>query len=101
MMLYPSVQAKARVELDAITNGGTRLPTLADRESCTYLDAVLKELHRWNPVGPLGEHFNLTDRFIAHMMPIALPHSVMVDDEYKGMLIPRGSVIIANTWWAY
>ena len=36
--------------------------------------------NRWHPVVPIG-----------------LPHQVTVDDEYNGMRIPKGAMIIANT----
>lgn len=28
-----------------------------------------------------------------------LPHGVLKDDIYKGMLIPGGSMIVANVWY--
>lgn len=55
MCLYPGVQQKAQAEIDALLGDGyERLPTLADRDSLPYVDAVLKECLRWNPVAPLG-----------------------------------------------
>lgn len=53
MTLNPSVQTKAQAELDALI-GGERLPTLADRASLPYIDAIVKEVFRWHPVAPLG-----------------------------------------------
>ena len=54
MSLYPEVQAKAQSEIDQ-TIGTNRLPSYADRESLPYLNALIKEVLRWNPVTPLGE----------------------------------------------
>ena len=54
MALYPEVQAKAQSEIDRIT-GGNRLPSYEDRDSLPYLNAMIKEVLRWNPVTPLGK----------------------------------------------
>ena len=53
MALHPSIQHRAQAEIDALT-GGSRLPTFGDRENLPFIEAILKELHRWNPVVPLG-----------------------------------------------
>ncbi|KDQ58276.1 hypothetical protein JAAARDRAFT_262159 [Jaapia argillacea MUCL 33604] len=80
MTLHPSVQATARAELDRVV-GPDRLPNLADRKDLVYLEAVMKEVTRLNPIGPLG-----------------LPHRVTEDDVYEGYLIPKDSVVFANIW---
>ena len=54
MTLYPDVQRKAQEELDSVV-GTDRLPELADKEDLPYLDALVKEVLRWNPVAPLGK----------------------------------------------
>lgn len=46
MVLYPEVQAKAQAEIDRIV-GTDRLPTLADKESLTYIVCLMKEVLRW------------------------------------------------------
>ena len=56
MALYPEVQKKAQAEIDAVV-GPDRLPEFEDRPSLPYIDAVIKELLRWNLVAPLGEPF--------------------------------------------
>ncbi|CCM06679.1 uncharacterized protein FIBRA_08964 [Fibroporia radiculosa] len=53
MACYPEIQKKAQQEIDAVI-GNDRLPTLADQDSLPYVNAVCTELHRWNPVIPLG-----------------------------------------------
>ena len=52
---FPEVQKKAQAEIDAIV-GSDRLPTLSDRQSLPYMEALLKEVYRWNPVACLGKH---------------------------------------------
>jgi cytochrome P450 len=82
MTLFPEAQQKAQEELDAIIGHG-RLPNMADRPSLPYLNALYLEVLRWSPVVPLG-----------------LPHRLTDDDVYNGVLIPKGSIIIANVWYA-
>lgn len=53
MLTNPEVQHKAQVEIDKVV-GSSRLPTFDDREELVYLNSVLKEVHRWNPVANLG-----------------------------------------------
>ena len=53
MAMYPSVQRKAQAEIDRVI-GEDRLPTLRDRERLPYVDAIVQEVFRWNPVTPQG-----------------------------------------------
>jgi cytochrome P450 len=54
MAMYPEVQRKAQAEIDAVV-GPHRLPGYNDRDSLPYVNAMMKELLRWHPVGPLGK----------------------------------------------
>ncbi|KAF7353983.1 Cytochrome P450 [Mycena venus] len=80
MSLHPEIQERAHAELLKVV-GSTRLPRFSDRADLPYIWAIIKEVHRWNPVTPL-----------------ALPHRLMQDDIYQGYHIPGGSVIFANPW---
>jgi cytochrome P450 len=53
MRLYPNVMKRAQAEIDAVV-GRDRLPTFEDRENLPYIRAMVKEVLRWRPVGPLG-----------------------------------------------
>ncbi|KAJ7624503.1 cytochrome P450 [Roridomyces roridus] len=77
---HPDVQKKAQEEIDRVV-GSDRLPTFADRPHLPYLEGLIKEVHRWRPVGPL-----------------ALPHRTSKDDVYNGLHIPAGSTIMPNNW---
>ncbi|KAF8074619.1 cytochrome P450 [Lyophyllum atratum] len=79
MVLYPECQLRAREEIDSVIGSG-RLPEFYDWESLPYLECVLQETLRWNNAIPAG-----------------IPHRAQEDDIYNGMLIPKGSTIIANT----
>jgi cytochrome P450 len=53
MAMYPEVQRKAQAELDAVI-GHDRLPNFNDLESLPFINAVVKETLRWQPVLPMG-----------------------------------------------
>jgi hypothetical protein len=54
MCIHPQIQVAAQAELDAVV-GNERLPTMTDRPSLPYIDAIMKEVMRWGPVVPAGE----------------------------------------------
>ena len=54
MTLYPDVQARARAEINQVVRHDT-MPSIDDRPSLPYLDAVLREVLRWCPPLPLGQ----------------------------------------------
>ncbi|KAI6017134.1 cytochrome P450 [Pisolithus marmoratus] len=80
MTLYPEVQRKAQAEIDAITRSEP-LPTFIDRESLPYVDALVKEVFRWHAVAT-----------------VVVPHRVIVDDIHNGYYIPKGTLVLSNTW---
>ena len=53
LLVYPEVQKRARAELDAVI-ARDRLPTFDDRPRLPYIDALCRELLRWQMVTPLG-----------------------------------------------
>lgn len=52
MQLYPEVQSKAQAEIDDVV-GPDRMPMISDRPHLPYIDAMVKEILRWNTVAPL------------------------------------------------
>lgn len=58
MTLHPTVAEKAQAELDSVV-GNERLPSFGDRNELPYLNALVKEVFRWNTVAPLGKSFLL------------------------------------------
>lgn len=80
MTLYPEVQQQAQAELDTVV-GPDRLPEFRDRKSLVYVDALVHECLRWQPVTPLG-----------------IAHTCTEDDIYRGYRIPKGSIIMPNIW---
>jgi cytochrome P450 len=80
MVLFPDAQKKAQAQIDVVIGKG-RLPRLQDRSSLPYIDAILRETLRYNPVAPLS-----------------IPHLAVDADVYDGYHIPKGTLIISNLW---
>ncbi|EUC44767.1 hypothetical protein COCMIDRAFT_97390 [Bipolaris oryzae ATCC 44560] len=81
MAVFPDVQKKAQEELDRVI-GSDRLPTTSDKASLPYIEAMIKETHRWHPV-----------------VPMALPHCPLEEDSINGYRIPKGALVMTNLWW--
>ena len=80
MAVFPDIQKKAQEELDRVIGRG-RLPLTSDKDSLPYIEAVVKEAHRWHPIAPM-----------------ALPHCSTEEDSIRGYRIPKGAIILANNW---
>ncbi|KAN0084467.1 Cytochrome P450 [Tylopilus felleus] len=80
MVVHQEAQAKAQAQIDAVV-GQDRLPTINDRSSLPWIDAIFRETIRYSPVGPLS-----------------LPHATVDDDVYEGYHIPKGAIVLANVW---
>ncbi|CAI4213213.1 unnamed protein product [Parascedosporium putredinis] len=78
--LHPKVQNKARKEIDAAC-GVERSPRWSDFSKMPYMNCIVKEGMRWRPVAVT-----------------ALPHRAREEDEYEGMLIPKGATVFIPTW---
>ncbi|EJD46771.1 cytochrome P450 [Auricularia subglabra TFB-10046 SS5] len=79
MVLWPEWQAKAQAEIDRVL--GDRLPEFSDQDSLPLVEALTREVYRRFPV-----------------LPLAVPHAAEEDDVFQGMLIRKGTIVIANTW---
>jgi len=79
MALHPDIMRKVQHEIDAVT-GRDRLPTFDDHPRLPFVDAVCREVLRWQPVLPLARH------------------ATTEDDIYNGFLIPKGAIMVANSW---
>ncbi|KAG8216723.1 cytochrome P450 [Butyriboletus roseoflavus] len=80
MVLFPDAQKKAQAQIDEIIGKG-RLPCIQDRPSLPYIDAILRETLRYNPV-----------------IPLSVPHAAADADVFDGYYIPKGAIIISNLW---
>ncbi|EJD42947.1 putative CyP450 monooxygenase [Auricularia subglabra TFB-10046 SS5] len=80
VVLNPAKQKAAQEEIDHVLGHG-RLPEFADRPTLPYVEGMLLEVYRLYPV-----------------LPLAIGHRVIEDDEYQGMRIPKGATVIPNVW---
>ncbi|THC93362.1 hypothetical protein EYZ11_007154 [Aspergillus tanneri] len=80
MILYPEAQEKAQEEIDRVV-GTHRLPRFEDRDKLPYINALVKEILRWHPVGAIG-----------------FPHQVTEDDICEGYFIPKGAQVLPIVW---
>lgn len=99
MMLNPGVQRRAQAELDTVV-GTSRLPTIEDRPKLPYIDAVVKEALRWNPVVPLGMNSCIRSCILCKCPYrfVGFPHVPAQDDVYRNYLFPKGAVVMPNIW---
>ena len=67
-MMHPEAQRKAQAEIDRVI-GNDRFPTLADQPRLPYVDALVKEVLRWNPVAPLGKSAIFRSRVFPFVVP--------------------------------
>jgi cytochrome P450 len=72
--------AKAQAVVDKVV-GRERLPQFSDRAKLAYTDAVAHELFRWRPIAP-G----------------TIPRRAEKADEWNGVKIAKGAVLIGNAW---
>ncbi|TVY20835.1 Cytochrome P450 monooxygenase patI [Lachnellula arida] len=68
----PEIQKRARKEIDAVC-GTDRAPLFSDFKELPYVNCIVKEGMRWRPTFP-------------------------IDDEYEGMLIPKGTTVFLGAW---
>ncbi|KAJ7586976.1 cytochrome P450 [Mycena floridula] len=80
LLAFPEAQRKAHTELDRVI-GTERLPSLEDIENLPYIQALIKETHRFRPV-----------------FPLTIPHSTLTVEEYNGYVIPPETIIFVNIW---
>ncbi|XP_042857255.1 cytochrome P450 2L1-like [Penaeus japonicus] len=74
---YPEIQAKVHKEIDSVVPRDV-LPSIQQKSSLPYLEAVTLEIHR-----------------LASLLRVGLLHSCNKDTEFGGYLIPKGAVISA------
>ncbi|OBZ74344.1 O-methylsterigmatocystin oxidoreductase [Grifola frondosa] len=79
MACNQDVQERAFQEIVSAV-GRDRLPGPKDRHALRFVDAVVQEVHRFNPSIPLATHSNYQE------------------EEYCGLRIPKKTWILANIW---
>ncbi|CAL8110894.1 unnamed protein product [Orchesella dallaii] len=84
-MLYLShfrdVQTRMQQQIDDVTGGDSRLPSLSDRPLMPYVEAVILETLRYSSILPLGS-----------------PRRMVEDLVFHGYLFPKGVTVIASLY---
>ncbi|KAM5543795.1 hypothetical protein V8D89_002412 [Ganoderma adspersum] len=80
MALHPDKLRKAQAELDEVV-GTERMPTISDKGSLPYVNALIKETMRWHPA-----------------LPLSIARCTSEDDVYEGYTIPKGTIVMPNVW---
>ncbi|KAG1879711.1 cytochrome P450 [Suillus subluteus] len=79
MLLYPDVQSRALADINSVC--GDNIPSFEHKPLLPYIEAICREVLRWQPTLPLG-----------------VPHVASQDDVYEGYSISKGSMILVNEW---
>ncbi|KAL5541017.1 hypothetical protein UlMin_042590 [Ulmus minor] len=80
LLRNPEILSKARAELEQIIGKGNPVEE-SDIARLPYLQAIVKEVFRLHPVGPL-----------------LLPRRAVADVEIAGFTVPKGAQIFINIW---
>ena len=90
MIHYPHIMRKAQAQIDKVV-GRDRVPTFADRPHLPYIRAVVKEVLRWWPVGPVGMQgrFNAMIRNLIRVLRHPEAHSSRMFMAFKSVSILR------------
>ncbi|KAL1023333.1 hypothetical protein UPYG_G00039360 [Umbra pygmaea] len=80
MINYPEIQAKVQAEIDAVV-GSSRQPSVEDRDSMPYTDAVLHEIQRKG-----------------NIIPLNVTRVATKDTKIGGYIIPKNTLVLGTLY---
>ncbi|XP_068178274.1 cytochrome P450 2U1 [Antennarius striatus] len=80
MVSYPDIQDKVQAEIDEVL-GMHRGPSLTDKGSLPFTESTIMEVQR-----------------LTTAVPLAIPHMASETTEFRGYIIPKGTVLVPNLW---
>lgn len=80
LLLHPDIFSKVKDEMKSVV-GDSKIIDEADISRLPYFQAVVKEIFRYHPPGPL-----------------LLPHKANEDTEINGYFIPKDTQVLVNVW---
>ena len=76
------------------------MPDWKDETSLPYVRSLIKEIHRYAPIGTLGKCdgalFTITGAILTSLRVLGIPHCATTDDVYEGSFIPKGTIVFPN-----
>lgn len=81
------------------------MPTWEDEKYLPYIRSLIKEVHRFGPIGSLGKSHSsfdsLSSRKSVEQYPdqihsLGIPHCATKDDVYEGKIIQKGTIVFPN-----
>ncbi|ROL51019.1 Cytochrome P450 2J2 [Anabarilius grahami] len=78
MIKYPEIQAKVQEEIDRVV-GGSRQPSLSDKDNMPFTNAVIHEIQR-----------------IGNIIPINLVRAAVEDTQIGQYSIPKGTIVTGS-----
>ena len=100
MIKNPKELKKAQQEVDSVC-GPSRSPTADDISRLPFIKACMDEVSGQSPLDIFFlTSLNSTSQTLRWrpVAPAGFPHVLTRDDEYDGYILPKGTVVIANTW---
>lgn len=96
----PHVLRKCQEEVDQVV-GMERSPTAADMPKLQYLRAAMKEVRTCPDDARMSRQQLTSLTQTLRWRPVAaggVPHVLIQDDKYGDYMLPKGTILFANTW---
>jgi hypothetical protein len=95
----PHVLRKCQEEVDKAV-GRERSPSAADMPKLPYLRAAMKEVRACSDRSGVSQRLTSPNQTL-RWRPVAaggVPHVLIQDDKYGDYVLPKGTILFANTW---